>query len=117
MVFTIGISFILTAYFCGYRTFSLEDPESYARAAEFCFGKIIESYKGVTLILHRIHSQNESSIIYDFSKYEESNIIGITALCPDYEEFDEDNDYKSYSIVVDQIIDRYEDGTMVWRYT
>lgn len=94
--------------------FDLDKPSDFLKAAEMCFGPIEERFEGATLLLLEQYAP-EQTMIYDFSKWEDSKIIGVTAMHKDVK-VDEDGDGR-LGIVPNQTVCRFKDGTVLWVHT
>lgn len=94
--------------------FDLDKPSDFLKAAEMCFGPVEERFEGATLLLLEQYAP-EQAMIYDFSKWEDSKIIGVTAMHKDVK-VDEDGDGR-LGIVPNQTVCRFKDGTVLWVHT
>ena len=92
----------------------LDKPNDFLKAAEMCFGPVEERFEGATLLLLEQYAP-EQTMIYDFSKWEDSKIIGVTAMHKDVK-VDEDGDGR-LGIVPNQTVCRFKDGTVLWVHT
>lgn len=95
-------------------SFDLDKPSDFLKAAEMCFGPVEEKFEGATLLLLEQYAP-EQAMIYDFSKWEDSKIIGVTAMYKDVK-VDEDGDGR-LGIVPNQTVCRFKDGTVLWVHT
>lgn len=95
-------------------SFDLDKPSDFLKAAEMCFGPVEEKFEGATLLLLEQYAP-EQAMIYDFSKWEDSKIIGVTAMHKDVK-VDEDGDGR-LGIVPNQTVCRFKDGTVLWVHT
>ena len=91
--------------------FDFDEPKDFLKAAEMCFGPVEEKFEGATLLLLEQYAP-EQTMIYDFSKWEDSKIIGVTAMHKDAKVDDE-----RFGIVPNQIVCRFKDGTVLWVHT
>lgn len=91
--------------------FDLDKPNDFLKAAEMCFGPVEERFEGATLLLLEQYAP-EQTMIYDFSKWEDSKIISVTAMHKDVK-IDEDGDER-LGIVPNQTVCRFKDGTVLW---
>lgn len=91
--------------------FDLDKPSDFLKAAEICFGPVEERFEGATLLLLEQYAP-EQTTIYDFSKWKDSKIIGITAMHKDVKIDDE-----RLGIVPNQTVCRFKDGTVLWVHT
>lgn len=96
---------ILCAFVVGILRSSLTDLGDGA-AAELLFGKPIQIYKDVFLLVDEKRSPH-TSVAYDFSLYEERNIVGMTYWGPDADEEGE------VGMVPKITLNRYKDGTVL----
>ena len=94
--------------------FDLDKPNDFLKAAELCFGPVEERFEGATLLLLEQYAP-EQTMIYDFSKWKDSKIIGVTAMHKDVK-VDEDGDGR-LGIVPNQTVCRFKDGTVLWVQT
>ena len=94
--------------------FDLDKPSDFLKAAEICFGPVEERFEGATLLLLEQYAP-EQAMIYDFSKWEDSKIIGVTAMHKDVK-VNEDGDER-LGIVPNQTVCRFKDGTVLWVHT
>ena len=94
--------------------FDLNKPDDFLKAAELCFGPAEERFEGATLLLLEQYAP-EQTIIYDFSKWESSKIIGVTMMHKDAKN-DEDDEGR-LGIVPNQTVCRFKDGTVLWLHT
>lgn len=94
--------------------FDLDKPIDFLKAAEMCFGPVEEKFEGATLLLLEQYAP-EQAMIYDFSKWKDSKIIGVTAMHKDVK-VDEDGDGR-LGIVPNQTVCRFKDGTVLWVHT
>lgn len=94
--------------------FDLDKPSDFLKAAEMCFGPVEERFEGATLLLLEQYAP-EQTMIYDFSKWEDSKIIGVTAMHKDVK-VDENGDGR-LGIVPNQTVCRFKDGTVLWVHT
>lgn len=94
--------------------FDLDKPSDFLKAAELCFGPVEERFEGATLLLLEQYAP-EQTMIYDFSKWEDSKIIGVTAMHKDVK-VDEDGNGR-LGIVPNQTVCRFKDGTVLWVHT
>lgn len=94
--------------------FDLDKPSDFLKAAEMCFGPVEERFEGATLLLLEQYAP-EQTMIYDFSKWEDSKIIGVTAMHKDVK-VDEDGNGR-LGIVPNQTVCRFKDGTVLWVHT
>ena len=94
--------------------FDLDEPNDFLKAAEMCFGPVEERFEGATLLLLEQYAP-EQTMIYDFSKWKDSKIIGVTAMHKDVK-IDEDGDER-LGIVPNQTVCRFKDGTVLWVQT
>lgn len=92
----------------------LDKPNDFLKAAEICFGSVEEKFEGATLLLLEQYAP-EQTMIYDFSKWKDSKIIGVTAMHKDVK-VDEDGDER-LGIVPNQTVCRFKDGTVLWVQT
>ena len=92
----------------------LDKPNDFLKAAEICFGPVEEKFEGATLLLLEQYAP-EQTMIYDFSKWKDSKIIGVTAMHKDVK-VDEDGDGR-LGIVPNQTVCRFKDGTVLWVQT
>lgn len=88
--------------------FDLNESSDFLKAAEICFGPVVEKFENATLLLFEQYAL-EQTTIYDFSKWEDSKIIGITAMHKDVKIDDE-----RLGIVPNQTVCRFKDGTVLW---
>ena len=95
-------------------SFDLDKPNDFLKAAEICFGPVEEKFEGATLLLLEQYAP-EQTMIYDFSKWKDSKIIGVTAMHKDVK-VDEDGDGR-LGIVPNQTVCRFKDGTVLWVQT
>lgn len=93
------------------NNFDLDKPSDFLKAAEMCFGPVEEKFEGATLLLLEQYAP-EQTMIYDFSKWEDSKIIGVTAMHKDVKIDDE-----CLGIVPNQTVCRFKDGTVLWVHT
>lgn len=91
--------------------FDLNKQSDFLKAAEMCFGPIEEKFEGATLLLLEQYAQ-EQAMIYDFSKWEDNKIIGVTAMHKDVKIDDE-----RLGIVPNQTVCKFKDGTVLWVHT
>lgn len=94
--------------------FDLDKPSDFLKAAEMCFGPVEERFEGATLLLLEQYAP-EQTMIYDFSKWEDSKIIGVTAMHKDVK-VNENGDGR-LGIVPNQTVCRFKDGTVLWVHT
>lgn len=92
----------------------LDKPSDFLKAAELCFGPVEERFEGATLLLLEQYAP-EQTTIYDFSKWQDSKIIGVTVMHKDVD-INEDNDGR-LGIVPNQTVCRFKDGTVLWVHT
>lgn len=90
--------------------FNLEDSDQFLQAAEIVFGPVEETFKDATLLVTEQYSP-EKVMIYDFSKWEDDKIIGVTAM---HEEVSQNEEEERMSIVPNQTVCRFKDGTILW---
>lgn len=93
---------------------NLDKPTDFLKAAELCFGPVEEKFEGATLLLLEQYAQ-EQTMIYDFSKWEDSKIIGVTVMHKDVKPNEDDED--RMGIVPNQTVCRFKDGTVLWVHT
>ena len=93
---------------------NLDKPDEFLKAAELCFGPVEERFEGATLLLLEQYAP-EQTTIYDFSKWQDNKIIGVTVMHKDVD-IDEDNDGR-LGIVPNQTVCRFKDGTVLWVHT
>jgi hypothetical protein len=93
----------------------LNKSEDFIKAAEICYGKIQEVFDDVTLLIVEQYAPNGQTMIYDFSRYEDLKVVGLTAMHNGVKE--EDNEEGRTAIVPHQKICRFEDGTLLWVQT
>ena len=86
----------------------LDEPTDFFKAAELCFGPMVEKFENATLLLLEQYAP-EQAIVYDFSKWESDKIIGVTAMHKDIK-FEEDR----ISVVPNQTVCKFKDGTILW---
>lgn len=91
--------------------FDLDKPTDFLKAAELCFGPVVEKFEGATLLLLEQYAP-EQTMVYDFSKWEDSKIIGVTAMHKDAQ-LNEDGEERM-GIVPNQTICKFKDGTILW---
>ena len=91
--------------------FDLDRPNDFLKAAEMCFGPVEEKFEGATLLLLEQYAP-EQTMIYDFSKWEDNKIIGVTAM---HKNAKADNE--RFGIVPNQTVCRFKDGTVLWVHT
>lgn len=90
--------------------FDLEDSDQFLQAAEIVFGPVEETFEDATLLITEQYSP-EKVMIYDFSKWEDSKIIGVIAM---HEEVPQNEEEERMSIVPNQTVCRFKDGTILW---
>lgn len=90
--------------------FDLEDSDQFLQAAEIVFGPVEETFKDATLLVTEQYSP-EKVMIYDFSKWEDNKIIGVTTM---HEEVSQNKEEERMSIVPNQTVCRFKDGTILW---
>lgn len=88
---------------------NLDKPGDFLKAAELCFGPVEERFENATLLLLEQYAP-EQAMIYDFSKWEDNKIIGVTAMHKDVKTDEDDR----VGIVPNQTICRFKDGTLLW---
>ena len=92
---------------------NLEDPADFEAAVALCYGEPVEVYDNATLLCTEQYAQtNEIIMIYDFSKWEDSRIIGITGIHKDAQIDEDEEPY--INIVPNQKVCKYEDGSIIW---
>ena len=94
--------------------FDLDKPNDFLKAAELCFGPVEEKFEGATLLLLEQYAP-EQTVIYDFSKWENSKIIGVTMKHKDVKHDEDDESH--LGIVPNQTVCRFKDGTVLWVHT
>lgn len=90
--------------------FDLEDSDQFLQAAEIVFGPVEETFEDATLLITEQYSP-EKFMIYDFSKWEDDKIIGVIAM---HEEVSQNEEEERMSIVPNQTVCRFKDGTILW---
>lgn len=96
------------------KNFDLDKPNDFLKAAKLCFGPVEERFEGATLLLLEQYAP-EQTMIYDFSKWKDNKIIGVTTMHKDVK-VDEDGDGR-LGIVPNQTVCRFKDGTVLWVHT
>lgn len=94
--------------------FDLDKPTDFLKAAELCFGPVVKKFEGATLLLLEQYAP-EQTMVYDFSKWEDSKIIGVTAMHKDAKP--DKNGEERMGIVPNQTICKFKDGTVLWVHT
>lgn len=87
--------------------YDLNNRQEFLKASIKCFGPVVETYKNATLFIGEQYSTT-TGIMYDFSKWKDSNIIGVFKLDKEAEK-----DSKRFDIVFNQSICKFKDGTIL----
>lgn len=92
---------------------NLENPADFEAAVTLCYGEPVEVYDNATLLCTEQYAQtDEAIIVYDFSKWKDDRIIGITGIHKNAR-IDENGEPR-ISIVPNQKVCKYEDGSIIW---
>lgn len=93
------------------NNFDLDKPSDFLKAAEMCFGPVEERFENATLLILEQYAP-EQAVVYDFSKWKESKIIGVTAMHKNVK-----SDEDGVGIAPNQTVCRFKDGTVLWIQT
>ena len=71
---------------------------------------IEEAFENVTVLVYTTYNPNFSGLMYDFSRYEDSNIIGV------YGSYQEFRDLENGAILTNQTVYKLKSGGFQWDY-